>query len=134
MSARLAGCPLLLAVALAGCAAGGASGGPTPPTAQEFENMRAALAASPEARAAVEVECQDDVAQKPAADRAAIGALLDLDPDAVVAGYCARMVAGFARGDLSYGDFVAMSEGSTDPQLLRRFIRTLRLDPSAQSI
>ena len=65
-------------------------------------------------------------APKPAADRAAIGALLDLDPDVVVAGYCARMVAGFARGDLGYADFVALSEGSTDPELLRRFVRSLR--------
>ena len=96
--------------------------------------MRAALAASPEARAAVEVACQDDIARQPAADRAAIGALLDLDPDVVVAGYCARMVAGFTRGDLGYADFVALSEGSTDPELLQRFVRSLRLDPSAQSI
>ena len=33
-----------------------------------------------------------------------------------------------------YADFVAMTEGSEDPQLLRRFIRALRLDPSAVAI
>ena len=63
-----------------------------------------------------------------------LGALLDLDTDQVALGFCARTLAGIARGDVSYADFVAMTEGSEDPQLLRRFIRALRLDPSAVAI
>ena len=49
-------------------------------------------------------------------------------------GFCARTLAGITRGDVTYADFVSMAEGSDDPRILRRFIRALRLDPSAVSI
>ena len=100
----------------------------------QFDSMRDTLAASPEARAAVEAGCRAQTQAKPQAEREMIGAMLDLDPDEVASAFCARFVAGIARGDLSHADFVAMAEGSDDPQVLRRFIRALRLDPSAVAI
>lgn len=120
-----------LAPLVAGCAT---TAPVQPPTAAEFETMREVLAASPEARAAIQADCREDLAAKPAAERAMLGALLDLDADQVPGGFCARAVAGITRGDVSYADFVAMSAGSEDPELLRRFIRALRLDPSAVAI
>ena len=131
MGTRLAcGLSLLL---LAGCTDTTASTAQQP-TAAEFESMREVLASSPEARAAVQAECRDDVASKPANERAMLGALLDLDADQVALGFCERALAGITRGDVTYADFIAMTEGSEDPQLLRRFIRALRLDPSAVAI
>jgi hypothetical protein len=123
----------LLGPLLAGCA-GIATPPAPPPTAAEFETMREVLASSPEARAAISAQCRDDVARKSADERAMLGALLDLDADEVALGFCERTLAGITRGDVTYADFVAMTEGSDDPQLLRRFIRALRLDPSAVAI
>jgi hypothetical protein len=124
---RLALPALLL---LAACAAAPAP----PPTPAEFETLRDVLATSPEARAALEAQCRADLATKPTAEREMLGALLDLDTDQVPQGFCARTLAGITRGDVTYADFVAMSAGSDDPQLLRRVIRALRLDPSAVAI
>lgn len=123
----------LLMPFLAGCV-GAATKPAAAPTPAEFETMREVLASSPEARAAIEAQCRNDVARKPADERAMLGALLDLDPDDVAMGFCERTLAGITRGDVGYADFVAMTEGSDDPQLLRRFIRALRLDPSAVAI
>ena len=133
MQPRLACRLALLLPLLTACAE--TAGPPAPqPTAAEFESMREVLASSPEARAAVQAECRDDVASKPANERAMLGALLDLDADQVALGFCERALAGITRGDVTYADFIAMTEGSEDPQLLRRFIRALRLDPSAVAI
>ena len=133
MDTRLACRLSLLGLLLAGCA-GTTTPTAQPPTPAEFESMREILASSPEARAAIQAECRDDVASKPADERAMLGALLDLDTDQVALGFCERALAGITRGDVSYADFIAMTEGSEDPQLLRRFIRALRLDPSAVAI
>ena len=43
----------------------------------------------------------------------------------------AEFDAAIVRGDVSYADFVAFQQGSTDPAMLRRFLRAMRLDPSA---
>ena len=120
--------PALPLMLLAACAT------PPPPSPAEFATMRDVLAASPEARAAVERQCRAEVAAKPTGEREILGALLDLDTDEVPQGFCARTVAGITRGDVTYADFVAISTGSEDRQLLRRFIRALRLDPSAVAI
>jgi hypothetical protein len=85
-------------------------------------------------RDAVQAQCRADVRLKPADEQALIGAMLDIDPPAVPDQFCARLVAAIARGDMSYPDFVAITEGSEDPQLLRRFLRSMRLDPSAVAI
>ena len=126
---RLAVCLALLG----GCAGAEAPSGP-PPSAGEFQQMRDLLATDPQARATLVAQCRLDVERKPEADRAMLGALLDLDPDRVPDVFCQRALAGITRGDVSYADFVAMSEGSEDPAVLRRFIRALRLDPSAVAI
>jgi hypothetical protein len=116
---------------LAGCATADTA---PPPTRAEFEGMRETLATNSEARLAVEAQCRDDLGRKPVSDREMLGALLDLDPGEVVPAFCARTVAAIARGDVNFADFVALSDGSEDPQLLRRYIRALRLDPSAKAI
>ena len=133
MATRSACSLAFLGLLLGGCASTAQSPAP-PPTAAEFETMREVLASSPEARAAISAQCRDDVARKSADERAMLGALLDLDADEVALGFCERTLAGITRGDVTYADFVAMAEGSDDPQLLRRFIRALRLDPSAVAI
>jgi hypothetical protein len=121
-----------LAVILGGCATTPPPA--SPPTPAEFANMREVLASNPEARAAIEAQCRTDVARKPAAEREMLGVLLDLDSDEVAGAFCARTVAGIARGDVTYADFVALSAGDHDPQALRRLLRALRLDPSAVAI
>jgi hypothetical protein len=133
MRRRLAGSTALLLLLVASCA-GPQPPATSPPTAAEFEQMRDILASNPEARAFMEAQCRSDVDRKPEVERAMLGALLDLDPDRVASGFCARALAGITRGDVSYADFVAMTKGSEDPQILRRFIRALRLDPSAVAI
>jgi hypothetical protein len=133
MAARGVGGVALLLALLGGCAATEPPPDP-PPTAAEFEQMREVLATNPEARTAIEAQCRIDVEHKPEAERAMLGALLDIDADRVAGTFCRRALAGITRGDVSYADFVAMSEGSDDPNVLRRFIRALRLDPSAVSI
>ena len=105
-----------------------------PPTAAEYEGFREQLAGNPELRAAIEGQCRFDVERKPQAELAMLGALLDIDADRVPGTFCRRALAGITRGDVSYADFVAMSEGSGDADVLRRFIRALRLDPSAVAI
>ena len=114
----------------AGCAAA-----PAPaPTRSEFEDLRDAVAASSGARDAVQAQCRAAVLTKPADERALMGAMLDVDTAEVPDAYCARLVAAIVRGDVSYADFVAMTEGNADPALLRRFLRSMRLDPSAVAI
>ncbi len=128
-----AGRTALLLGLLAGCA-GPQAPGQAPPTAAEFEQMRDVLATNPRARSTIEAQCRNDVDRKPEAEREMLGALLDLDPEVVASAFCERAVAGITRGDVNYADFIAMTEGSEDPQILRRFIRALRLDPSAVAI
>jgi hypothetical protein len=134
MAARsVGGVAWLVVVLLGGCAVT-APPAEAPPTAAEFEQMRDVLATNPEARTAIEAQCRIDVEGKPEDERAMLGALLDLDADRVPDIFCRRALAGITRGDVSYADFVAMTEGSEDPNVLRRFIRALRLDPSAVAI
>ena len=111
---------------LGGCAA-------SHPTTSEadFEDLRAAMTASRTARDTVAVQCRGEIAARPEDERALIGAMLDVDTTDVPAEFCARLVAAIARGDLDYADYVAISEGGTDPALIRRFLRAIRLDPSA---
>jgi hypothetical protein len=115
---------------LTGCAAASAPA----PTRSEFEDLRDAVTASSGARDAVQAQCRAAVLTKPEDERALMGAMLDVDTLEVPDAFCARLVAAIARGDVSYADFVAMTEGSADPALLRRFLRTMRLDPSALAI
>jgi hypothetical protein len=115
---------------LAGCAAAA----PPTPSRSEYEHLQGAVAGSADVRDAVQAQCRADVQLKPADEQALIGAMLDIDPSAVPDQFCARLVAAIARGDMSYADFVAITEGSEEPQLLRRFLRSMRLDPSAVAI
>lgn len=120
----------LAGLLLAGCAAA-----PDPaPTRMEFEDLRDAVAGSRDARDAVQAQCRTDLLRKPQDEQALMGAMLDVDTAEVPDVYCARLVAAIARGDVSYADFVAMTEGSADPAMLRRFLRSMRLDPSAVAI
>lgn len=120
----------LAALILAGCATV-----PDPaPTRSEFEDLRDAVVTSRGVRDAVQAQCRADVVLKPGDEQALIGAMLDVDTAEVPDVYCARLIAAIARGDVSYADFVAMTEGSADPAMLRRFLRSMRLDPSAVAI
>ena len=130
MRCRQSGGPLAIALLLVGCAHEPAP----PPNRAEFESLRQVLATRPAARARVEAECRDDMTSAPRAERDVLAAVLDLDADEVARTFCARYVAGIVRGDVTYADFVAMRTGSSDPELLRRFLRALRLDPSAVAI
>lgn len=112
---------------LAGCATGP---GPTP-SQSEFEDMRDVLASNPGERAAVEAQCQTEMRQRPTDERAMMGVVLDLDTDEVPQAFCSRLYAAIVRGDVSYADFVAFQQGRTDPAMLRRFLRAMRLEPSA---
>lgn len=112
---------------LAGCATT-----PDPvPSQSEFEDMREVLATNPSGRAAVEAECQTEMKRRPDDEQAMMGAMLDLDTAEVPEAFCGRLFAAIVRGDVSYADFVAFQQGSTDPAMLRRFLRAMRLDPSA---
>jgi hypothetical protein len=112
---------------LAGCATT-----PDPvPSRSEFEDMRDVLASNPSERAAVEAECQTEMKRRPDDEQAMMGAMLDLDTAEVPQAFCGRLFAAIVRGDVSYADFVAFQQGDTDPAMLRRFLRAMRLDPSA---
>ncbi|MGD9508638.1 MAG: hypothetical protein AB7I59_07725 [Geminicoccaceae bacterium] len=120
----------LAGLLLAGCA----TASDPAPTRTEFEDLRDAVAANRGARDAVQAQCRADVLLKPQDEQALMGAMLDVDTVEVPDIFCARLVAAIARGDVSYADFVAMTEGSADPAILRRFLRSMRLDPSAVAI
>lgn len=97
----------------------------------EFEDMRAAMAASLTARDTVATQCRGEMAARPENDQALMGAMLDVDTAQVPQEFCARLVAAIARGDVNYADYVAITKGDIDAALLRRFLRAIRLDPSA---
>lgn len=124
-----------LGLALAGLLLAGCATAPDPaPTRTEFEDLRDAVAVDRGARDAVQAQCRTGVLLKPEDEQALMGAMLDVDTVEVPDVFCARLVAAIARGDVSYADFVAMTAGSADPAILRRFLRTMRLDPSAVAI
>ena len=105
---------------------------PDPTLSQsEFEDMRDVLASNPSERAAVEAECQTKMRQQPGDEQAMMGAMLDLDTAEVPQAFCGRLFAAIVRGDVSYADFVAFHQDRTDPEMLRRFLRAMRLEPSA---
>lgn len=97
----------------------------------DFEDMRTAMAENRTARDAVAIQCRGEIAARPEEEQALMGAMLDVDTTEVPAQFCARLVAAIARGDLDYADYVAITEGDADPALMRRFLRAIRLDPSA---
>jgi hypothetical protein len=124
-----------LSVTLLGLLVGGCASAPdAAPTRSEFEDLRDTVATSRGARDALQARCRADVVLKSGDEQALIGAMLDVDTAEVPDVYCARLIAAIARGDVSYADFVAMTDGSADPAMLRRFLRTMRLDPSAVAI
>lgn len=119
--------PVAASLLLAGCAT-------TPdalPSRSEFEDMRDVLASNPGERAAVEAECQTEMKRRPDDEQAMMGAMLDIDTAEVPEAFCGRLFAAIVRGDVSYADYVAFHKGSADPAMLRRFLRAMRLDPSA---
>ena len=117
---------LLGSLLLGGCAVA------RPTTSEaDFEDMRTAMAENRTARDAVAIQCRGEIATRPADEQALIGAMLDVDTSEVPAEFCARLVAAIARGDLDYADYLAIADGNIDPALLRRFLRAIRLDPSA---
>jgi hypothetical protein len=96
--------------------------------------MQHVLARSPAARRELEQTCREESRQRSEDERAAIGAVLDVDRDQVDRVFCERLVAAIARGEVGYADFTAMQAGSTEPELMRRMLRALRREPGQLAI
>ncbi len=118
------GAALLLLVA--GCAA------PEPPTMSpaEWAAMQEALGASAQARRAFVQEClvDEDLWSDPETNQG-LAVFLDVEESEVVAVTCERLAAAFARGDLSYDDYLAMTREPPDTAAMRRLFRVLRRQP-----
>lgn len=128
-----------LALALAGglaasCAA--ARPPPSPPlSAADYEAVQGVLSRSPQAREELALECRrGTAAAAPAQERAAMAAILDVDPEDVPEVFCARLVAAIARGDLDHADYERLQSGSEDAGFLRRLVRALRRGPGEYAI
>lgn len=124
MTGRQQGAALLLLVA--GCAA------PEPPTLSpaEWAAMQEALGTSAPARQAFVQECLvDGELWGDAETNQGLAVFLDVEESEVVAVTCERLVAAFARGDLAYGDYLAMTSEPPDTASMRRFFRVLRRQP-----
>jgi hypothetical protein len=123
----------VLAAALAllgGCAAPAKP----PMTAADYEVMQGVLAQSPAARRELEQTCLEESRRRSEDERAALGAVLDVDRDQVDRVFCERLVAAIARGEVGHADFTAMQQGSEDPNLMRRMLRALRRAPGQLAI
>ena len=125
MPARLA----LGAVLLAGLAA--CATAPSPKVSpQEYAAMQTVLRDSAEARQELQGVCTANIAGKSPREREMIAAFLDVDPGNLDRVFCERVIAGIARKDITYEDFLSMSAERMEPATMRRFMRALRRDPS----
>jgi hypothetical protein len=117
-------------VLLAGCA----TPAKPPMTAADYTLLQDVLAQNPAARRGLEQTCLEESRRRSEDERAALGAVLDVDRDQIDRVFCERLVAAIARGEVGYADFTAMQQGSDDPDLMRRMLRALRQVPGQLAI
>lgn len=112
---------------LAGCATK-----PDPDLSRsEFEGLRQVMASNPGARYDFQTGCESEMRGRPDDELALVGAMLDVDLADAPTAFCARFAAAVVRGDLDYADYIAFQQDGADPAALRRFVRAMRVDPSA---
>lgn len=101
----------VVAAGLAGCARG--------ISAQQFDDVQAAMRQSPALRRAIKSECAVKLSQAPYEKRASWAAIMHTTPAASPRLFCIRVLRAVVAGRISYADYTAALRGNFSPQLIR---------------